>query len=63
MHTSWQHRSNVLGQQMEVSGQLHALATLLPERHPGAHNRRLGGSHNQSGHLGEAQNFLPLLGN
>jgi len=26
---------------MEVSGQLHSLATLLPERHPGAH--RIGG--------------------
>jgi hypothetical protein len=48
---------------MEVSGQLHTLATLpwgKSLRHP--LDRRLGGPHGQSGCCGVEKNLLPLLG-
>jgi len=50
---------------MEVSGQLHCLATLLlGERAPGIHlvGGWVGGSKNQSGHIGGEKNLLSLLG-
>jgi hypothetical protein len=48
---------------MEVSGQLHAPAALLPERrlrYP--LNRRVGGPQSRSRRCGEEQNSLPLSG-
>ena len=49
---------------MEVIGQPHALATLLPEKSPLCElSSRMGGSHSQSGYLREEKNFLPLPSN
>jgi hypothetical protein len=48
---------------MEVSGQLHTLATLPWGMYPWYPlNRRLGGPQNQSGHGGKEKNSRPLLG-
>ena len=50
---------------MEVSGQLHCLATLqLGEGAPGIHlvGGWVGGSKNQSGYFVGEKNLLPLLG-
>jgi hypothetical protein len=47
---------------MELSGQFHATAALLPrERAPGL-DRRLGGSQSRSGRGGEKKNSQPLSG-
>jgi hypothetical protein len=45
---------------MEVSGQLHALATLLPGKEP--LDRRVGGPQSQAGHGGEEKTSQPLPG-
>jgi hypothetical protein len=48
---------------MEVSGQLHAPAALLPGKGPRYPlDRRLGGLQNRSGHGSEMQNSKPLPG-
>jgi hypothetical protein len=48
---------------MEVSGQLHAPAALLPGKEPCYPlDRRLGGPRNRCGRGGEQNNFLPLPG-
>jgi hypothetical protein len=46
---------------MEVSGHLHAPASLPLGKYPLVHiMRRLGGPHSRSGHYGEGINLLPL---
>jgi hypothetical protein len=48
---------------MEMSGQLHAPAALLPGKEPSYPlDRRLGGPQNRSGRGCEEKNFQPLLG-
>jgi hypothetical protein len=48
---------------MEVSGQLHALAALLPEKNPWYPlDRRLGGPQSRSGRGGEEKNSQPPPG-
>jgi hypothetical protein len=48
---------------MEMSGQLHAPAALLPGKEPLVPlDRRLGGSQGRYGHSGEEKNSKPLPG-
>jgi hypothetical protein len=48
---------------MDVSGQLHASAALLPEKEPRYQlDKRLGGLQSRSGHSGEEKNYQPPPG-
>jgi hypothetical protein len=47
---------------MEVSGQLHAAASLPPAKDPRHPLDRVGGPQSRSGHSGEEKNYQPMPG-